>query len=74
MKPHVLNNPSLSSDIDNELNYIMKSWRDISMMLFTEIADFSEIEDFTQEVCSRLAFINNKYGKKCTTLFKPRVT
>jgi hypothetical protein len=69
MRPDII-----TPELDCEINYIIKSWRDISQVLFTELADFTEIENFTAEVCERLAYINNRHGKKCTTLFKPKVT
>ncbi len=52
----------------------MKAWKEISMVLFTELADFNEIEKFSAEVSERLSYINTKHGRKCSTLFKAKVT
>ncbi len=60
--------------LDAEIEEFEKAWREIAQMLLTELADFSDISNFMLEVTERAAYINNRVGKKFTTLFKAKVT
>ena len=61
-------------DVEEEVDSIIKAWRQISSVLLHEIADYSEIEYFTKEIEERLFYIDSKVGKKFTTIFKSKVT
>lgn len=64
---------TLSATILTEIGYTRQAFRELTGELLREIADFSELESFEEEMSERFAFIHSKYGGKLETLFKSKV-